>query len=145
LVGLAVGADDYITKPFSTRELTARIGALLRRPRQISDGSKPRELGDVRVDLNAREVTVDGELCGLTKIEFDLLDALTVDVNVVRSRASLIETIWGPNWVGDDHVIDVHLANLRKKLDANGIKHIKTVRGVGYRFATVASATRMTA
>ena len=70
----------------------------------------------------------------LTKIEFDILTALTKDPGVVSSRQSILEYVWGPNWVGDTHVVDVHLANLRKKIDANGIKHIKTIRGVGYRY-----------
>lgn len=136
LVGLAAGADDYMTKPFSARELVARVGVLLRRPRAIeATAATTRQLGDLQVDIAAREVTVDGEPCSLTKIEFDLLDALTQDANLVRSRQSLMEHIWGPNWVGDTHVIDVHLANLRKKIDRNGTKHIKTVRGVGYRFS----------
>ena len=135
LVGLAAGADDYVTKPFSNRELVARVGVLLRRPRGIpGDAGTVRELGDLRVDVAAREVALDGEPCELTKIEFDILDALTEDTNAVRSRQSLLEHVWGPNWVGDTHVIDVHLANLRKKIDRNGTKHIKTVRGVGYRF-----------
>ncbi len=142
LVGLAAGADDYVTKPFSNRELVARVGVLLRRPRGIGAETTPtsRELGDLDVDVAAREVRLDGELCSLTKIEFDLLDALTEDTNLVRSRQSLIEHIWGPNWVGDTHVIDVHLANLRKKIDRNGTKHIKTIRGVGYRFTPLTSA-----
>ena len=80
-------------------------------------------------------MALDGTALALTKIEFDILDALTADPNVVRSRSSLIATVWGPDWVGDSHVIDVHLANLRKKLDSNGTKHITTVRGVGFRFA----------
>jgi len=136
LVGLAAGADDYITKPFSNRELVARVGVLLRRPRTLGAGeSAIRDFGDLVVDVDAREVSVDGEPVDLTKIEFDILDALTIDAKVVRSRESLLEHVWGPNWVGDTHVIDVHLANLRKKIDRNGTKHIKTIRGVGYRFA----------
>jgi len=143
LVGLAAGADDYVTKPFSSRELVARVGVLLRRPRSIeSSDVTTRQLGDLNVDVAAREVTLNGDLCALTKIEFDLLEALTEDTKLVRSRQSLIEHIWGPNWVGDTHVIDVHLANLRKKIDRNGAKHIKTVRGVGYRFVEAASAQR---
>lgn len=140
LVGLAAGADDYVTKPFSSRELVARVGVLLRRPRSIgSESTDERDFGDLIVDVAAREVRLDGELCALTKIEFDILDALTEDANVVRSRQSLLEHVWGPNWVGDTHVIDVHLGNLRKKIDRNGTKHIKTVRGVGYRFAAPSS------
>lgn len=146
LVGLATGADDYVTKPFSNRELVARVGVLLRRPRSAALGSdRTRDFGDLVVDVDRREVTVDDELCQLTKIEFDILDALTEDANVVRSRQSLLEFVWGPNWVGDTHVIDVHLANLRKKIDRNGTKHIKTVRGVGYRFASAPTAERSAA
>jgi len=146
LVGLAAGADDYVTKPFSNRELVARVGVLLRRPRGIeSSATTTRELGDLEVDVAAREVALEGEQCALTKIEFDLLDALTEDTNLVRSCQSLIEHIWGPNWVGDAHVIDVHLANLRKKIDRNGAKHIKTIRGVGYRFVAAATTQRQAA
>ena len=145
LVGLAAGADDYITKPFSNRELVARVGVLLRRPRTLGESESPtRDFGDLVVDAAAREVSLDGEPVDLTKIEFDILDALTIDSNVVRSRESILEHVWGPNWVGDTHVIDVHLANLRKKIDRNGTKHIKTIRGVGYRFAGTA-ATGQTA
>lgn len=140
LVGLAAGADDYMTKPFSNRELVARVGVLLRRPRGIQgEPDTTRNLGDIEVDVAAREVRLEGEMCSLTKIEFDLLDALTEDANLVRSRQSLLEHVWGPNWVGDTHIIDVHLANLRKKIDRNGVKHIKTVRGVGYRFTPAES------
>lgn len=140
LVGLAAGADDYMTKPFSNRELVARVGVLLRRPRIAApQQSNVRDFGDLIVDVDAREVCIEGEPLSLTKIEFDILDALTEDPKLVRSRQSILEHVWGPNWVGDTHVIDVHLANLRKKIDRNGVKHIKTIRGVGYRFS--ASAT----
>ena len=111
----------------------------------LGEGESPtRDFGDLVVDAAAREVSLDGEQVDLTKIEFDILDALTIDPNVVRSRESILEHVWGPNWVGDTHVIDVHLANLRKKIDRNGTKHIKTIRGVGYRFAG-AAATGQTA
>jgi len=135
LVGLAVGADDYLTKPFSPRELAARIAALLRRPRSgdTVPSATRRELGDLVVDLDAREVVVGGQPVDLTRIEFDLLAALSANPQMVYSRQLLLEQVWGPTWVGDDHVVDVHIANLRKKIDADGTKHIKTVRGVGYR------------
>ncbi len=140
LVGLAVGADDYLTKPFSPRELAARIGVLLRRPRHdataAAASSATREIGDLRIDLDAREVSVEETDVSLTRIEFDLLAALSSKPQMVFSRGLLLETVWGPSWFGDDHVVDVHLANLRKKIDRNGVKHIKTVRGVGYRMAT---------
>jgi len=146
LVGLAAGADDYVTKPFSNRELVARVGVLLRRPRNLESlATSSRQLGDLMVDVAAREVSLEGEPCALTKIEFDLLDALTEDTKLVRSRQSLIEHIWGPDWVGDTHVIDVHLANLRKKIDRNGAKHIKTIRGVGYRFVEAATTEHQAA
>lgn len=138
LVGLAIGADDYMTKPFSGRELLARIQVLLRRPRSAalatSDDDR-RRCGDLEIDLLAREVHLDGTEIPLTKIEFDLLAALTARPQMVFSRQILLEQVWGTNWVGDDHVVDVHIANLRRKIDLGGRSHIKTVRGVGYRLA----------
>lgn len=140
LVGLAVGADDYMTKPFSPRELAARIQVLLRRPRTGADSmSRPTadtvELGDMAIDMLAREVRIDDELIDLTKIEFDLLATLSARPEMVFTRQQIIDTVWGDDWYGNDHMISVHIANLRKKLDANGTTHIKTVRGVGYRIA----------
>ena len=146
LVGLAVGADDYMTKPFSTRELVARVQTVLRRPRSRAIEAPAEtmapaaadivEEGDVRLDRMSREVTVDGESVQLTKIEFDLLETLMSRPQMVFSRQLLLETVWGDEWYGDDHMISVHMANVRKKLDRRGTKHIKTVRGVGYRFAS---------
>jgi DNA-binding response OmpR family regulator len=141
LVGLAVGADDYMTKPFSARELVARVQTVLRRPRAASAPTttvatdSAIELGDVRLDRLAREVLVDGESVELTKIEFDLLETLISRPEMVFSRQLLLESVWGDDWYGDDHMISVHVANLRKKLDRRGTKHIKTVRGIGYRYA----------
>ncbi len=137
VVGLAVGADDYVTMPCSGVELVARIGAMLRRPRRVvaSSSSAGRRFGRLLVDPIGREVTIDGHDAGVTRIEFELLAALTERPGMVFSRAMLIEAVWGPNWVGDDHLVDVHIANLRKKIDRHGVRHIKTVRGVGYRMA----------
>ncbi|MEZ5227354.1 MAG: response regulator transcription factor [Acidimicrobiales bacterium] len=141
VVGLAVGADDYLTKPFSAAELVARIGAMLRRPRMgipLYDGAQ-RRFGALVIDPAAREVRFDGLDVGLTRIEFEILAALSERPGMVFSRSQLIEIVWGPNWVGDDHLVDVHIANLRKKIDRSGIRHIKTVRGIGYRMAVEAT------
>lgn len=137
LVGLAAGADDYVTKPFSSQELIARIHALLRRPRAMSGTQSlvTRTFGELAIDTDAREVRVRGELIALTKIEFDLLVALSSRPNVVFSRELLLETVWGQLSVSDGHVVDVHIAELRKKLgdDPSNPTYIRTVRGVGYR------------
>ena len=141
LVGLAVGADDYVTKPFSPRELVARIQAMLRRPRGGAaapvgaDTGDQRVFGDLTLDPLAREVSVGGVEVSLTKIEFDLLTTLSGRPEMVFSREMLLEQVWGHDWLGDGHVVDVHIANLRRKIDLDGRAHIKTVRGVGYRFA----------
>ena len=135
VLGLKIGADDYITKPFSGRELMARIDALSRRPRQ-SPGSE-RVHGPLVVRPDSRQVFVDGTEIDLTKIEFDILDALTERPEQVVTRAALRDRVWGADWAADDHVVDVHIANLRKKIGGpDRINRIKTVRRVGYRMAT---------
>lgn len=147
LVGLAVGADDYITKPFSPRELMARIRTLLRRPRQSvvaqredaavgTPDEAPRVFGALMIDVLAREVTIDGRPVELTKTEFDLLDTLSERPRVVFPRALLLERVWGGGeWAGDEHLVDVHIGHLRRKLgdDAREAKYVRTIRGVGYR------------
>lgn len=136
LIGLAVGADDYVIKPFSPRELVARVRAMLRRPRH--SGEAVIEVGALRVDVAGREVHVNGEPVDLTRIEFDVLAALAAQPQVVFARRELIEEVWGPDWVGDDHLVDVHIGHVRRKLgdDAADPVFIKTVRGVGYRMGT---------
>ncbi len=137
LVGLSIGADDYMTKPFSPRELVARLQALLRRPRQMSDGSTTRVFGELVVDVLSREVKVGDELVHLTRTEFDLLDVLSSRPKAVFTRKMLLGRIWGDNWYGNPHVVDVHMAELRRKLgdDPDKAKFVRTLRGVGYRMA----------
>ena len=135
LVGLAVGADDYVTKPFSPRELVARVQALMRRPRATPSGPEIRTIGGLEVDVDAREVHVDGTEVALTKTEFDLLEILTSNPRSTFSRETLLQRVWGTSWYGDDHVVDVHVAHLRQKLgdDPSTPRYVRTVRGVGYR------------
>lgn len=132
VVGLSVGADDYVSKPYSPRELVARIRAMQRRPRVSAEAAAPaREFGALRIDPGAREVTVGGTAVELSRTEFDLLDALAAEPRVALSRRQLLERVWGESWFGDDHVIDVHVSNLRRKLGDPA--YVKTVRGFGYR------------
>ena len=136
LVGLSAGADDYVVKPFSGRELVARVRAMLRRPRSGGASDALRRIGDLEIDTLARDVRAGGRAVDLTRIEFDLLDALSAQPRVVFTRDQLLERVWGPTWFGDDHVIDVHLSKLRQKLgdDPQSPRYIRTVRGIGYRF-----------
>jgi DNA-binding response OmpR family regulator len=131
LIGLSVGADDYMTKPYSPRELVARIRAMQRRPRAQPGVAPLRQFGALQIDPGAREVTVDGEAIELSRTEFDLLDVLAAQPRVTLSRQQLLELVWGEGWFGDDHVIDVHMSNLRRKLGDS--TYISTVRGYGYR------------
>lgn len=140
VVGLSVGADDYVVKPFSPRELLARVQAMLRRPRTGGEEGANREkvsllvIGDLIVDPDARTVTVAGESVDLTRTEFDLLAAMAGRPKAAFNRRQLIEAVWGPGWYGDEHVVDVHVGHLRRKLgdDAENPHLIRTVRGVGY-------------
>lgn len=141
LVGLSAGADDYLTKPFSPRVLVARLRAVMRRPRgtvpSMFQAPVPMKLGELVVDEGTREVRLRGEPVGLTAIEFDLLATLASRPGFVFSRSRLLERVWGEHYFGDDRVVDVHVAKLRKKLkeDPKSPRFVETVHGVGYRFA----------
>ena len=146
LIGLSVGADDYVTKPFSPRELMARVQAMLRRPRspRSASGGDGGEESDVRtfgglvVDATGRDVWLDGEPVALTRTAFDLLAALVERPRMAFSRRQLIDEVWGAAWVGDEHLVDVHVGHLRRKLgdEAATGRFVRTVRGVGYRMGT---------
>ncbi len=149
IVGLSVGADDYVTKPFNPRELVARIRAMLRRPRTVSalaelrhptppQSAPPRVFGPLAIDVDRREVTLHDASISLTRTQFDILATLSARPGVVFSRAQILQAVWGDSWVGDDHLVDVHIGQLRRKLgdDAAHSRYVQTVRGVGYRMGT---------
>ncbi|MDQ3455110.1 MAG: response regulator transcription factor [Actinomycetota bacterium] len=137
VVGLELGADDYVTKPYSARELVARIRAVLRRH---GDSEKPEpaalEAGPVRLDPERHVVTVRGEAVPLPLKEFDLLELLLRNVGRVLTRGQLIDRVWGADYVGDTKTLDVHVKRLRAKIepDPTSPRHVVTVRGLGYKF-----------
>lgn len=141
VVGLSVGADDYVVKPFGPRELVARVKAMLRRPRvagpPVGSGvaEQPvRRVGGLALDPVARTVTVDGGEVQLTRTEFDILAVLSARPRAALTRRQIVDAVWGLDWFGDEHVVDVHVGNLRRKLadDAAEPRFVRTVRGVGY-------------
>jgi DNA-binding response OmpR family regulator len=136
LVGLAVGADDYVTKPFSPREVVARVRAVLRRGRAASAGATRLLFAGLTIDPGSREVDAADHAVRLSALEFDLLVALAGAPGRVFSRRQLLEQVWGGDFFGDERVVDVHIRNLRKSLgdDASRPRIIGTVRGVGYKF-----------
>ena len=137
VVGLSVGADDYVTKPFGAKELVARVKAVLRRTRDAggSAGDDVMTLDGLSIDVARHEVLRDGEPVTLTALEFDLLVALASSPGRVFSRRQLLERVWGWDYVGDDRVVDVHIRKLRKALgdDASNPRFVATVRGIGYK------------
>jgi DNA-binding response OmpR family regulator len=134
IMGLTVGADDYLVKPFSPRELVARVKALLRRPRTDAAPASAGPAG-LAIDEAKRTVRVDDRVVDLTTLEFDLLATLARDPGVVIRRQVLLDRVWGIDFMADDHLVDVHVANLRRKLGDNPARprFVETVRGVGYR------------
>ncbi len=137
IVGLEIGADDYMTKPFSLRELLARVRAMLRRTRMVA--TQPEEAvlkaGDIEVDITRRRASVSGRTLGLTAKEFDLLAFLAKNRGLVFSRDQLLEKVWGYDFAGDTRTVDVHIRWLRQKIepDPKQPRYIITVRGVGYK------------
>jgi two-component system, OmpR family, response regulator RegX3 len=140
VLGLELGADDYVTKPFSAAELVARMRAVLRRT-SAPAGGQPEgalEVGDVRMDFDTRTVTRGGDSVELTVKEFDLLRMLLENAGRLVRRNELVNEVWDPNWFGSTKTVDVHVSSLRKKLgdDPAAPRYVHTVRGVGFRFAS---------
>jgi two-component system response regulator RegX3 len=136
VLGLELGADDYVTKPFSSRELVARIRAVLRRNVEDFEDSPVVEAGPVRIDPERHQVLVDGQVVSMPLKEFDLLEYLVRNAGRVLTRGQLIDRIWGSDYVGDTKTLDVHVKRLRAKVEpdpANPV-HLLTVRGLGYKF-----------
>lgn len=147
LLGLETGADDFISKPFSARELKARVNAMFRRPRRgpapsadagtagLTEDHEILEHGVLRVDVDGRRAFRDGTELELTRTEFDLLAELMRTPARVWSREALLRSVWGTEWASDTHLVEVHIGNLRRKLGekSEGVRFIRTVRGVGYR------------
>ena len=136
VVGLELGADDYVTKPFSTRELMARVKAVLRRTRNAVVDTDVLEGGDVRLDVDRVEVTVRGEQIHMTRKEFEVLELLMRNAGRVLPRDTLMDQVWGVDYFGDTRTLDVHIKRLRAKceVDPHDPKHLITVRGIGYKF-----------
>lgn len=132
ILGLELGADDYLVKPFSPRELVARVRAILRRTREAPPAPEMVKVDGIEVDLRRRETRRDGDVVALTTREFDLLAFLATNVGLALSRQQLLDGVWGADWYGDERTVDVHVAQLRKKFGADF--PLATVWGVGYRF-----------
>lgn len=135
IVTLRLGADDYIVKPFSPREVVARVQAVLRRPRSGQQSASARLAFDgLTIDTERREVMANGLPVSLSALDFDLLHALAMHPGRVYSRSQLLEQVWGYSFYGDERVVDVHIRTIRAALGDDGERFIGTVRGVGYRF-----------
>jgi two-component system alkaline phosphatase synthesis response regulator PhoP len=137
VIGLTVGADDYLTKPFSPRELVARVKVILRRGRKTTiEEARILAFKHLRIDVQRREVWRDGEPIELTTLEFNLLSTLAAYAGTVMSREQLLEKVWGYDYYGEDRVVDVHIGHIRQKVEYEPTdpQFVITVRGVGYKF-----------
>ena len=145
VVGLEMGADDYVVKPFSAREVAARIRAVLRRTGSArAERAGAIEIGEVRLDPERHSASLAGEELELSRKEFELLHRLMRDAGSVVTREQLIEDVWDMNWFGSTKTLDVHVSSLRRKLedDPSSPRYVHTIRGVGFRFATAAEAAQ---
>jgi two-component system response regulator RegX3 len=141
VLGLELGADDYVTKPFSAAELVARVRAVLRRSAAAPTAARaPLQVGDVTMDVDTHRVTRGGEQVELTVKEFELLRVLLENAGRLVRREALVAEVWDPNWFGSTKTVDVHVSSLRKKLgdDPAAARYLHTVRGIGFRFASPA-------
>ena len=138
IVGLDMGADDYLAKPFNPRELVSRVKAVLRRTQEPDRATRVLTVGNVRIDLGRREVTIGGKPVDLRTKEFDLLVAFAEHLGLVLDRETLLRIVWGYDYLGDSRTIDVHVTWLRDKLEPATVK-IQTIRGIGYKLVTTES------